>query len=71
VFLLDNIIRGFALSDRYVRTVLSVEILDAGLVRSALIDIGDARKPIVLDRTRKETTRRKFSMNLRQIFPNN
>jgi hypothetical protein len=73
MILLDNIIEELALSDRYVRTVLSVKILDAGLVRSALIDICDARKRLFLTaraKKRRAARRSRLAVNRKStVFP--
>jgi hypothetical protein len=56
MILLDDVVEILALSDHNVRAVLPVVILDASFVRAALVDVGNTRKEIVLDRARKEPT---------------
>jgi hypothetical protein len=56
MILLDNVIEILALSDHHLCAVLPIVIFESGLVRSALVDVGDTRKEIVLDRARKKST---------------
>ena len=52
--LLHDVVEVLALPNHDVGAVLGVEVTDAGLVRSALIDVDDLGKAVVLDGTRKE-----------------
>jgi hypothetical protein len=52
--LLDDVVEILTLSDRHVRTILPIEVLDARLVRPAFIDVRNARKAIVFDGAREE-----------------
>ena len=57
MILLNDVVEILALSDHNLRAILPIVILKSGFICAALIDVGDPRKEIVLDRAREEPAR--------------
>ena len=58
VILLDDVVQVLALPNHDFGAVLGIVIPDPGLVRSALVDVDDLGKAVVLDGAREEALRR-------------
>jgi hypothetical protein len=52
--LLDNVVEVFALPDHDLGAVLPIVVLDSRVVRTALVDVDDLGKAVVLDGAREE-----------------